>query len=50
MARLVIRIRFAWWLSPWLHGLTFMCLLMQREPDWKKVNKMVESALRLTVD
>ena len=44
-----IKIGFAWWLRPWLFGLEIACRLTGGEPDWQKVDRMVNRALRLRV-
>lgn len=35
----------AWWLPIYLHGVAVVATLMQAEPDWAKVNRVVLSAI-----
>ena len=35
----------AWWLPIYLHGIALVATLMQAEPDWAKVNRMVTRAI-----
>lgn len=46
---LVVHVRVAWWLSPYLHALCFFCAISRREPDWEKLNRVIERALKLKV-
>lgn len=45
-----ISVRVAWWFWVWMHALIFFCLLMDREPDWNKVQAMISKAIKLKVD
>lgn len=36
----------AWWLTPYLCGVAFMCALTGRDFDEAKVNRMINRALR----
>jgi hypothetical protein len=38
----VFKIRFKWWLKPYLHTLAFFCKLHNCEPDFEKLKKIVE--------
>lgn len=44
-----IRVTFAWWLKPYLFGVILVANLMQLEPDWQKVERMVCRAIKLRV-
>jgi hypothetical protein len=44
-----VRIRFAWWLAPYINTLQFFCLAFSCEPDPDKLAKVVQRAVRLEV-
>jgi hypothetical protein len=50
MPEVVICLRFAWWFVPYLKALALMCLLMGTEPDYEKVARMAQRALRVRVN
>ena len=35
----------AWWLPIYLHGVALVATLMQAEPDWAKVQRVVARAI-----
>jgi hypothetical protein len=37
----------AWWLPIYLHGVALVATLMQAEPDWEKVQRMVARAITI---
>jgi hypothetical protein len=45
--RLTLQIRFAWWLPLYNWSLVFVAVLMQRDPDMRKVGKVLERAIRV---
>jgi hypothetical protein len=44
-----IRIRFAWWLKPYLACLCFFCALHGAAPEPEKLNRVIRRAVRLDV-
>ena len=42
-----LRICVAWWLGWYLAGLVFVCRVTGREPDWGKVGRIAQRAIRL---
>lgn len=47
MATLNVRIRFAWWFKPYVYGLAAMAAITGREPDWTRVNRVIDRAVQL---
>jgi len=45
MAKVVIVIRVRWWLIWYLHGVSLMCQLTGRDPNWDKVDKWISRAI-----
>ncbi len=43
--QITAHVHVAWWLKPWLHCLALTCAVMQTEPDWNKVMRMIDRAL-----
>ena len=44
---MVVRVHVAWWLGVYLCGLMFVHRLTGAEPDWDKVSRIVELAVRI---
>lgn len=44
---LIIEVRMAWWLEPYIIVLCAFCAITGQEPDWDKFNRVVERATRL---
>lgn len=44
-----IEVRMAWWLGPYLAGITLPCWLTGVEPDLQKVGRTMRRALRTRV-
>jgi hypothetical protein len=42
-----LELRWAWWWPLYLHGLGICAALTGREPDWNKVEKVIERAMRV---
>jgi hypothetical protein len=43
----VLHVGFAWWLRPYLAMLVFFCVLTRAEPDWVKLNRVINRAIRI---
>lgn len=41
---LVLTVRFAWWLEPYLWCLVFVAASMRREPNWAHVGRVIDLA------
>ena len=41
------RARVAWWFRPYFHALIFFCALHRREPDMKRLNRVLSRALTI---
>jgi len=46
--RMMIEVRVAWWLRPYLHALAWFCSLHECEPDPEKLQRVVLPALRVS--
>jgi hypothetical protein len=46
--RMMIKVRVAWWLRPYLHALAWFCSLHECEPDPEKLQRVVRRALRVS--
>lgn len=44
-----LRVRFAWWLAPYMNTLAFMCAVFGGEPDPDKLQRVVRRAVRVEV-
>jgi hypothetical protein len=44
-----IKVSLAWWLTPYLCGVAFMCAFTGRECDEDKVKRVINRALRFKV-
>jgi hypothetical protein len=44
--QLTVTVRLAWWLRPYLFGVALTSTLMGVEPDWDKVTRVIDRALR----
>jgi hypothetical protein len=44
-----LRIRYAWWLCPYLCILATLAELLDREPDVDKVDRMVKRGIRVEI-
>jgi hypothetical protein len=44
-----LRVRYAWWLWPYLCILTTLAAVFDCEPDWDKVDRMIAHGTRVEV-
>ena len=49
MARLTVKVHFAWWFRFYVWGLMTTVFLTRCEPDWVKVRAVIEQAARYRV-
>ncbi|MDV5861385.1 hypothetical protein QM298_10745 [Pseudomonas mendocina] len=47
---LTARVTFAWWWRPYVYGVAMTCWLTGLEPDWQKVYRMADKAIRIKID
>lgn len=47
--KMQIKVSTAWWLTPYLCGVAFMCAFTGRDYDEAKVTRMINRALRFKV-
>jgi hypothetical protein len=47
--RVVLELRFAWWLDWYISALTAVAVITQREPDWDKLAAVIGHAVRFKV-
>jgi hypothetical protein len=47
VAVLTVRVRFKWWLIPYIRTLIFACYVLDTEPDWEKLERVVRLAVRI---
>jgi hypothetical protein len=47
---LTMRVRFAWWVTPYLAGVRLCCMLTGREPDYQRVARAVNLGMRITAE
>ena len=47
--KLTVKVKVAWWLRPYLSVLSFFCLLTGAEPNWAKLSRVVDRAVKLRV-
>lgn len=52
MARIEItmKIKFAWWLKPYLYALAVIHAVRGTEPEWEKITRVCERAMRVRVE
>ena len=48
-AKIKLDVSFAWWLKPYLFAITVVAVLTRSEPDWGKLRRMIERAMRIRV-
>lgn len=48
-ASVTVSVRFAWWLRPYLAALGFFCAMHGTLPDWNKLERVVQRAVRVKV-
>lgn len=46
---LLVHVRVAWWFTPYLYALCFFCALKRKEPDWVKLARVIDRALKVEV-
>lgn len=46
----IVTIHFAWWFRPYVSMLITFCVLMQREPDWEKLQRVIQRSMRVRVE
>lgn len=47
---LTLRVRFAWWVTPYLYGVRLCCMLSCREPDYQRVARVVSLGMCIAAD
>lgn len=47
ISRITVNIKVAWWLKAYLYGVTLMCELTGRHPDWVRVDRMIRAGTRI---
>ena len=44
-----LKVRVAWWLTPYMYGVAIISALTGREPDWERVNRWINRAITAKV-
>lgn len=44
---ITVEIHIAWWYQPYVDMLVFFCNLMGAEPDWDKLERLLQRAVRI---
>jgi len=47
---LKLKVTMAWWFRPYVLGLAFMSAITGREPDWSRVQRWIDRAVRVEVE
>jgi len=45
--KIIVNIKVAWWLKAYLYGVTLMCELTGRHPDWAKVDRVIRAGVSI---
>lgn len=45
-----ITVTFAWWWRPYAYGLLLTAMITCLEPDWQKVERMADKAIRIKIE
>lgn len=48
--RITVRVRFAWWLWPYLRSVALFAWMTGLEPDFDKVERMIRRAMRTHIE
>lgn len=46
----IFRIRYAWWVFPYLYGVRLWCMLMGCEPNYQRVARVVERGIYIKAE
>jgi hypothetical protein len=49
LLKLSVQVRCRWWLQYYLLGVRLMSILLERDPDWVRVERMIKKGLVLSV-
>ena len=47
---LTLRVRFAWWVVPYLYGVRLCRILTGRDPNYQRVTRAVERGMRISTE
>ena len=47
--KLTLKVTFAWWLQPYMRALVFFAVITRSEPDWDKLGRVINRAMRIRV-
>lgn len=46
---LTLVVKFKWWVMPYIKTLILFCRMTNQEPDWEKLEKIINHAIKVRV-